>query len=95
MFCSYKQKDCYMLPTSHCFRNKERKKKHHASKEKKKKGKSPNKGLHPEAQNAQWRAQVQSPETHFVQMKCVCHYSFVVHLLLLLREKAEKRKRKK
>ncbi len=37
---------------------------------------------------------VQTPETYFVQMKCVCHYSFVVHLLLLLREKTEKRKRK-
>ncbi len=46
-----------MLPTSHCFINKERKKKHRASKqEKKKKEKSPNKGSHLKAQNAQWRA---------------------------------------
>jgi hypothetical protein len=57
MFCSYKEKDCHMLPTSHCFINKERKKKHRASKqEKKKKEKSPNKGSHLKAQNAQWRA---------------------------------------
>jgi hypothetical protein len=37
MFYSYKEKDRHMLPTSHCFINKERKKKHRASKQEKKK----------------------------------------------------------
>jgi hypothetical protein len=37
MFYSYKEKDRHMLPSSHCFINKERKKKHRASKQEKKK----------------------------------------------------------